>query len=332
MKKIRYLLFLLMGISSCTTLPKGNANPKTQLVTVGPGPEDMVVDTITEKPRLLLSCHARRDGDAHYSEINAYYPLDGSVRVLKRLEPAELHFNPHGVDLVKVKDTLILLVVNHDPLNHENSILRYAVKKDELVFLSKIVDPLIVSPNAVTGFADGTLLISNDAGKMGDYTEALFKLKRAQIIYWNHTTCSVAAGKFCFSNGITNQAGKVYLASTIQNKIWKFDFKDGKMINQQVIAKVNGADNIRICDGNLYVACHLRFLDFLKHMKNAAHYSPSTVYKINPVSMQKSVVFFDDGAKLSAGSTGLSFHNKLYVSGVFDAKMAIADEAAEPEH
>ena len=178
---------------------------------------------------------------------------------------------------------------------------------------------------------EGGLLISNDAGKMGDYTEALFKLKRAQIIYWNHTTCSVAAGKFCFSNGITNQAGKVYLASTIQNKIWKFDFKDGKMINQQVIAKVNGADNIRICDGNLYVACHLRFLDFLKHMKNAAHYSPTMVYKINPVSMQKSVVFFDDGAKLSAGSTGLSFHNKLYVSGVFDAKMAIADEAAEPE-
>ena len=323
MKKLNYLLLFLISMSSCATLPKDKASKDTQIVAVGPGPEDMVVDTITEQPRLLLSCHARRKEEAHYSEINAYYPTDGSIRILKRNEPAGLNFNPHGVDLVKVKDTLVLLVVNHDAKNHENSILRYAVKRDELVFLNKIVDPLIVSPNAVTGFRDGTILISNDAGKMGDYTEALFKLKRCKIIYWNHNTCSVSAGKFCFTNGITNCEGKVYLASTMQNKIWQFDFKDGQMINRKTIAKVNGPDNLRITDGNLYVACHLRFLAFLKHMKDAGKFSPTTVYRIDPLSGQKTVVFYDDGAKLSAGSTGLVFRNKLYVSGLFDAKMAV---------
>ena len=323
MNKISYLLILLLGISGCATLPKSSANPDKQILTVGPGPEDMVIDTITEQPRLLISCNARRKGDPYYGEINAYYLGNGTIRVLKRRGDGNIQFCPHGIDLVQVKDTLILLVVNHDKINHQNAILRYAVKADELIFLNKIVDPLIVSPNAVTGFQDGTLLISNDAGKMHDYTEALFKLKRCKIIYWNYNNCSVAADKFCFANGITNQGGKVYLASTIQNKVWQFDFKDGKMINQQTIAKVNGPDNIRISDGSLYVACHLRFLAFLNHMKKATRLSPTTVYRIELATGHKSVAFFDDGAKLSAGSTGLVFNNKLYVSGVFDAKMAV---------
>ena len=326
MNRCIYLIALLMAISSCATLPKNMADKDTKIVAVGPGPEDMVLDTITEQPRLLISCHARRTGDPYYSEINVYYPGDGSVKILKRVgEPSDLYFGPHGIDLVKVKDTLILLVVNHNMAKHENSILRYQVKKDELVFLSKITDPLIVSPNAVTGFADGTLLISNDAGKQGDFTEALFLLKRDKIIYWDHNKCSVAAQKFCFANGITNSGGKVYLVSTRQNKLWQFDFVDGKMLNKKTIAAVPGADNVRICDGNLYVACHLRFLDFLKHMKAASHFSPTTVYRINPGTGLRAVVFYDDGAKISAGSTGFLYKDKIYVSGVFDGKLAIAN-------
>ncbi len=326
MQKIVYIAAFLLAVSSCATLPKSKANSDTKIITVGPGPEDMVIDTITDQPRLLISCHARRKDDPFYSEINAYYPADGSVHILKRHEPASLYFAPHGIDLVKIKDSLILLVVNHDMRNHENAILRYVVQGDQLFYINKITDPLLVSPNAVTGFADGTILISNDAGKQGNYMEALFKLKRCKIVFYNGSTCSVAAQKICFANGITNQNGKVYLASTLQNKLWQYDLKDGKLVNRQTIAKVNGPDNIRIAGNNLYVACHLRFLAFLKHMKNAASFSPTTVYRINPVTGQKEVVFFDNGEKISAGSTGLVYRNMLYVSGVFDAKMALAKE------
>jgi len=148
-------------------------------------------------------------------------------------------------------------------------------------------------------------------------------LKRDKVIFWDYNRCSVAAQKFCYANGITNYDGKVYLASTRQNKVWQFDFKDGKMMNEKEIATLNGPDNIRITDGDLYVACHLRFIAFLKHMQKASNYSPTTVYRVNPVTGKKSVAFFDDGSKISAGSTGLVFRNKLYVSGVFDPRMAI---------
>lgn len=313
-------VIILLVLSSCTSLPK-QFQTKDEVISVGPGPEDMVVDTISEQPRLLISCNSRRTGEAYYGEINVYYPSSGAVKVLRRNEPADVHFYPHGIDLVQVRDSLILLVANNDSHNHEQSILRYWVFKDSLLFLNKIVDPLIVSPNAVTGLPDGSILISNDMGKLGNFWEALFVLKRARIIYWDYNKCSVAAGRFCYSNGITNRDGKVYLASTRQDKVWSFDFSGGKMTNKQVIAKEHGADNLRFDGNTLLVACHLRFLDFLKHMKDSSHYSPTTVYRIDLSTHQKTLAYFDDGKQISAGATGLIYSNYLYTSGVFDPKI-----------
>ena len=321
MKKVLLpCLILAMCIAACTALPK-QYQTKDEVISVGPGPEDMVVDTVSEQPRILISCNSRRHAQPYYGEINLYYPATGEVKVMKRHEPADIHFYPHGVDLVRVKDTLILLVVSNAEAYHEQAILRYRVYKDSLVFLSRIADPLIVSPNAVTGLPDGSILVSNDMGKLGNFWEALFLLKRAKIIYWKYNGCSIAAGKFCYSNGITNRNGKVYLASTRQNKVWSFDMKDSLMINKQVIAKVPGADNLRFTGDDLLVACHLRFLDFLKHMKDSTHYSPSTIYQINPATHDTKVVYYDNGAQMSAAATAVPYQGVLYVSGVFDAKI-----------
>jgi hypothetical protein len=308
-------------ITACTALPK-QYQTKDQIISVGPGPEDMVVDTISERPRIIISCNQRRDGQPYYGEINLYYPATGEVKIMKRHEPSDLHFYPHGLDLVRIKDSLILLVISNASKYNEQAILRYRVYKDSLVFINKITDPLIVSPNAVTGFSDGSILISNDMGKLGNYMEALFILKRAKIIYWKYNHCSVAADKFCYSNGITNRGGKVYLASTREDKVWSFDMKDSLMVNKQVVSKkLHGADNLRFDGDNLLVACHLRFLDFLKHMKDSTHLSPSTIYEVNPVTHEKKVVYYDSGAQISATATAVKYDGALYMSGVFDARI-----------
>lgn len=320
---IRFLIaaIVLFTAASCATLPK-NYQTKDDVVPVAIGPEDMIVDSITEIPRLLLSCSARRKSESQYGEIYVYYPETGAHKILKRLnDPADLSFNPHGIDLVQVNGELILLVVNHEHEKHINSILRYKVLKDELVFQNKITDPLISSPNAVTGFADGTFLVSNDAKKAGNIWEVLFKLRKALIVYYNGKECSIASGKYAYTNGITNKNGKVYLASTMQNKVWQFDFKDGKMLNREVIGKAKGADNLRFDGDDILVAAHLRFLKFLKHYKDAANYSPSTVYRINPTTKKRTVEYFDDGKQLSAASTAIVFKNNLYVGGIFDGKI-----------
>lgn len=322
MTKILPFAVLLLLVASCATLPK-SYQTVDEVIATGPGPEDMVLDTLTEQPRLLISCNQRREGQPEYGEVFVYYPKTGKNKLLKRTgQPADLLFNPHGVDLVKVKNDLILLVVNHEHTRHINSILRYKVLKDELVFLEKITDPLIYSPNAVSGFSDGSILISNDLKKQRSIGEVLFKIKKAQVVYWNGKQCNIAAEKFCYTNGITIKDNKiVYLASTMQNKVWQFDFADGKMINKQVLAKVNGADNIRFDGNDLLVPGHLRFLKFLGHLKDSTHYSPTTVYRINPATKQRTVAYYDSGKQLSAGSTALIYNGYLYASGIFDAKM-----------
>ena len=327
---VRYLTVtvLFFAASSCVTLPK-SFQSKDEIIVIGPGPEDMVIDTITEQARILISTSARRKAEKDYGEIEAYYPETNRHKILKRVnEPADLLFNPHGIDLVELsakwptasKD-LVLLVVNHEHTKHIHSILRYHVLKDELVFMSKTVDPLISSPNAVTGFDNGTFLVSNDAKKSGNIWEVLFKMRKAQIIFYNGKECSVASQKYAYTNGITNKNGKVYLASTMQNKVWQFDFKDGKMLNREVIAKAKGADNLRFDGDDLLVACHLRFLKFLKHYKDAKNISPSVVYRINPLTKKRTVEYFDDGKQISASATALVFKNYLYVNGIFDPKI-----------
>ena len=323
---MRFQLFITIActalFTSCAKLPIEKQG-KDEIIKVGYGPEDMVLDEISWKePRLLISCNSRRKGEPAYSEINSYNLLTGEVKVLTRKEPADLRFNPHGIDLVQVKDSLILLAVNHDRDAKVNSILRYLVRKDTLYYIQNIIDPLISSPNAVTGFTDGTLLVSNDAKKHGNVWEVLFKMKKAQIVFWDGKTCSVAAEKFCYTNGITNKNGKVYLASTRQNMVWQFDFANGKMTNKTELASVNGPDNLRFDGDNLLTVCHLRFGAFLKHMKNPAKLSPTTVYRISPTTHKTEVVYFDNGAQLSAGSTAIIYNGYLYTAGVFDAKMA----------
>ncbi len=323
---MRFQLFITLActalFTSCVKLPI-EKQAKDEIIKVGYGPEDMVLDEISWKePRLLISCNSRRKGEPDYAEINSYNLLTAEVKPLKRYEPADLHFNPHGIDLVQVKDSLILLVVNHYHEAKENSILRYLVKKDTLYFLQKITDPLISSPNAVTGFSDGTLLVSNDAKKAGNIWEVLFMMKKAQIVFWDGKSCSVAAEKFCYTNGITNRNGKVYLASTRQNKIWQFDFANGKMTNKIELATVHGPDNIRFDGPNLLTVCHLRFGAFLKHMKHPEKNSPTTVYRIDPATHKTEVVYYDNGAQLSAGSTAIIYKGYLYTAGVFDPKMA----------
>ena len=321
MTRFLFATIVLFTASSCATLPK-NYQTKDEIIPVAIGPEDMIVDSVTEIPRLLLSCSARRKSEPQYGEIYVYYPETGGNKILKRFsEPADLSFNPHGIDLVKVNGELILLVVNHEHEKHINSILRYKVLKDELIFQSKVIDPLISSPNAVTGFADGTFLVSNDAKKAGNIWEVLFKMRKAVIVYYNGKECSIASGKYAYTNGITNKNGKIYLASTMQNKVWQFDFKDGKMLNREVIGKAKGADNLRFDGDDILVAAHLRFLKFLKHYKDAANYSPSTVYRINPATRKRTVEYFDDGRQVSAASTALVFRNTLYVGGIFDGKI-----------
>jgi len=291
-----------------------------QRINLGYGPEDIVMDTITNpaQPKLLVSCNSRRKTEKDISEIFVYDINAQTTNPVKRIEPSDLCFNPHGIDLVNVHDSLILLVVSHCSANKTNSIVRYYWQNNTLFFLEKITDPAFTSPNAVSGFSDGSFLVSNDANKQGNIFEILFKQKKAKVIYWKNGTATFADAKVCYGNGILVNGSTIYQASTMPGDVYQYSFSNGKLTNKTTIAKVKGADNIRIDGNNLVVAGHLKFGKFLKHMKNTNKKSPTAIFTINKESLEKNLIYYNSGEVISAASTGLIYNHKLYIAQVFD--------------
>lgn len=319
MKILTCAAIICVLLNSCYTLPK-HLQTDSASITSGPGPEDMVIDTADD--RILVSCSARRKSEPDYGEIESLYTSAAFTTPLVRVnQPLDLSFNPHGIDLVKVDLKWFLLVVNHEHKSNINSILKYEKYGDTLRFISKTVHPLIVSPNAVCGLPNGDFIVSNDARKKGNIWEVLFKLKRGQIVYCHDTVCTIAAEGYCYANGIEYDKGKVYLASTMQNRVWQFEVENRKLTNRVEVGNVKGADNIRVYGQYLIVPGHLRFLAFLKHYKSAGKLSPSTVYSINALTKSTTPIFYDNGKKISAASTALIWKDNLYVSGVFNPQI-----------
>jgi len=323
---IGLIVGIIFGLSSCIKMPV-ETNQPSQQIQIGYGPEDLVIDTISTAPRLLVSCNTRRDWEPQESEIYTMDIASRSVAKLNRIgEPKDLVFNPHGVDLVMERDSLILLVVCHDTLPHKTYIVRYLVKKEQLVYLDKYTHPLFTSPNAVAGFNDGSYIVSSDAKKSKDLFEVLFKIKVSKAVYCKNGNCENADKGVAFGNGIVIKDNKIYRASTRENKVFAYDFVDGKMLNKNTIAKVKGPDNLRFEGNDLLVACHLKSFAFLHHMKDSTKHSPSTIYRITTDGSQKpKVVYFNNGSVIDACATGLIFRNKLYLSQVFDPQVVVVD-------
>ncbi len=326
MKNILPLLLLLFSFSSCMKMPL-ETNQATQQIQTGYGPEDIVIDSILGDPRLLISCSTRRDSEPEENEI---YSMDIATQKVSKLarkgEPADLNFTPHGLDLVLERDSLVLLVVSHDNVHHLTNIIRYWVKQNELVFIDKLTHPLFTSPNAVTGLPDGSFIVSNDAKKSRDFFEVLFKIKVSKAVYCKDGKCENADKGVAFGNGIVIKGNKVYRASTRENKVFAYDFVEGKLLHKKTIAKVKGPDNIRLDGNDLIVACHLKSFAFLHHMKDSTKHSPTTVYRLASDGTQKpTVLYFNKGEVIDACATGLVFRSKLYLSQVFDPQVVVVD-------
>jgi hypothetical protein len=291
---------------------------------VSGGPEDISIDTITdpENPRLLASCNSRRKEEAKASEIYTIDIKTEKAEKLKRIgEPKDFCFNPHGIDLVKVKDSLILLLVNHCYTPYGNSIVRYLVKADALYFLNKFTSSLFTSPNAVAGLPNGDYLVSNDASRHSAFDEILFKLKKSTVVYCSGNDCNIAAGKVCYGNGLLIIGDTVCQASTMPGEVYRYQLKDRKLINKEVIVKAKGADNLRQYGNEILVASHLKFGKFLAHMKSSKKKSPTMIYAVNPYTKTKRIIYSNKGEDISAASSGIIYRDKLYIAQIFDGFM-----------
>ena len=327
--KTVFQLLILFVLSSCSSALPVTKPRNSVRINVGPGPEDMVLDTLSSSsPRLLVSCKQRRKGKSFYGEICEVNLKDDSYKNLKRLsEPPGMIFCPHGIDLVKnIKGEILLYCVSHNEEKKEHSIIIYKVCADYLEFKEKLDAPVLVSPNDVTASCAGDVFVSNDAGKRGSIIEVLLKLKKSNVVCYRPAsqTWNIVADKFSYANGIalnhchldyvllsTTRGNKLYMLQNVENNKAPYIPK--------TIAKLKGLDNITfINDKEILVTAHLNQIAYLKHYKDARNLSPTVVYSVNINTGEYKTVYANDGSDISGGSTALFYNGKLYISQVFE--------------
>ncbi len=319
--KLMLMLFLAM-LFSCKK-PVDHPYDFQQIV-VGAGPEDMVVDTSESLPRILVSCADRRSIYEPFGEIVAYTPATGKIDTLQRIgQPDSLHFNPHGIFLDKQSSPPLLYTISHERDQGFHPVYIWEVRGDSLIYSNLIYSPLVYSPNALTLGADGEIYIVNDCGKRGRFIEKVLKMRKANIVRMDvgkdgSIDARIVARRLGYPAGINRIGDQLYAGDAVLNRIHIYTISGDQLIKNKAWKGFKGNDNIRIHNGTLILAGHVKPFKYIGHVISQENKSPVRIWELDPATRNSKILFDTDGEAISAGSTGLLLDGNLYVSQVFD--------------
>jgi hypothetical protein len=239
-------------------------------------------------------------------------------------EPAGLVFRPHGISLLTLGPNRYLFVISHDEEARYHPVLRYRVSNDTLFFEKVFHSSLLVSPNALQAYPDGSILVCNDAAKRGSMAEKIFRLKRGNIVRFDgFGNWSVVAAKLGMPAGLAGSGEDLYVCGSLENRLYRFTYKNGELTGKRTLNKIKGGDNIRIYEGFLLTTSHAKPLKFISHVGNREKPSPSLVLKIDTTTGSSTVLYSDNGRIISAASAALIWNRQLIVGQIFEPAILI---------
>lgn len=324
---MRYAITIGIGFVftfiSCKTVKVNFTHPSERIVTL-PGPEDMVLDTLGEDERIIISCASRRKTESFVSGIQFYQFKTESITTAPITGlPDSIRFRPHGMDMGLFRGNKILWVINHEDEKKRQSVLRFIIQGDTLVFDSIITHPFIVSPNDICDGGNGSFYLTNDASSRKSTFELLFKIKGGSVVYFDSNGGFQKFKRgFAYPNGIIKVDHHLYISTTRENKIFSIGLDaEGNLLKDSVIlvTKGKGWDNFSRFGDRLLCTSHIQPIKFLGHLKKSSNLSPCRVYSIHPLTKSKGMVYHTDGIDISAASTAIFYKDHLYISQVFDS-------------
>ncbi|TGL63359.1 arylesterase [Leptospira sarikeiensis] len=300
-----------------------------------PGPEDLAVDR--EAGLLYVSSHERRikdqEGKIYFIELNS---TGLQPKLLETEYPK--NFRPHGISLLNKDGKYRLYVISHITLYKEHSIEVFErtekpsanSKAGKWKHIQTLQDPLVTSPNDLSVASGNEIFVSNDHGEGGFMTylfHDLFRMKRSEIAYYDGKTWSSLGNPISLGNGVLyvkRADGKEFLYRSAFNEssVLKFDIirNNGKLTlgEPKSILLEGGPDNLEIDEkGTIFTVTHPSVMKFLKHASNAESHAPTKIFTISPDDSIREI-FSNSGELISAGSTALSYKERIYIAQVFN--------------
>lgn len=297
-----------------------------------PGPEDL--DLIRDTSTVIVSSHERRNGLKDLGALFEVSLQDPNQKLeAKKIEtnyPA--NFRPHGISYAKVKGVDTLAVISHtlaDENPHTIEIFERS-KAGKWTHTKTLSDPTLTSPNDIFMNEAGEIFASNDNGTSNavrKYWDMIIRSARADIAYYDGKTFQALEVPVILGNGIyiRKKGNEELLYRSVFSekaiRVYQVDRTSGK-INLKYLESIAigaGPDNILEDEnGILWLAAHDSTYKFIRHVMNKTNLAPTRVFKINPENKEVTEVYANEGAEISAGSTGLVFKNKLLISQVFE--------------
>lgn len=318
------VLFIgLVGLLSCSVKYEITKATFEKIIT-GPGPEDMVLDTLQGRNRILVACAERRKNRPPQDDIWMIDVKTKQAKILTRTQhPDSILFHPHGIDLVKDDNKAWLLVVNHEEKKKRHSILRYQVLENELVFDTIFWNRrYLKSPNDVFAESKDKFWVTNDASSRNSNLELLLKIKGGNVVYFNGNSFIKSTPGLAYPNGIIQVENQLIVSTSRQNKIFSYTLDEQKKAipsTRITLAQATGWDNFSKYNDSLFLCtAHTNPIKFLNHYKDSSHKSPVAVFSINIKNKSAELLYYTDGSVISAGSTALFHEGYLYICQVFD--------------
>ena len=300
------------------------------------GPEDFVLDTITnEGPRLILGSANYRDDKHGLGAILHYAIYDGSATIdtFKLIGYESSKIRPHGLAITSINNIPYLYVISHEvkegvkrnkPKNDEkwHKILQFEIRKNTLVFQKSYSNQdeayrLITNPNDLFVTSDGGIYCTNPSEL--SLFNLLFKRKKGYVNYIAPDgKIRQLISRLVYPNGILATASTLYVADTRKNQLLTWELAKQGSINgnpPQVKARLKGGDNISLMGDNLYIAHHPKQFRFMLYAMYGWK-SPSSVVEYNTRSGFCKRIFKSNGRLISGSSTAIPYNDTLYITQV----------------
>lgn len=345
MRKLPHKLIIYCGILclciSCSTPRLVNHTAHKTQITVGPGPEDMQLVNINDKPHILVSCLERRKKN-HEGD---FWLIDTTTQLAKRIErrnePMGLILRPHGIAIVENNDRFYLYAVHHGVHGDGkpgsgifgHAILQYEWRDGMLYYKRAFHHPLLTNPNDLYVLKDGSFYVTNGYHNLPQGLGQLWGVcERSTVVNYHHGKWSVVAQDLEFANGVhyLPKQQQLLISTSVSENLWAYkrNIHNGQLFGKRLIhSNIKAGDNFSQYDENtLLLTSHESSTKFTLHAISRKISSPTIVWRIRWDSKQVDAIYYNQGGEaINGGSTAILHNGWLYISQVFEPFIEAVD-------
>jgi len=310
-------------------------NGECQEITGLEGPEDIIILSdsiaiISSDPRRKTlsestSLYSYESKEEHSHQGNIFLYNINNKKLTNMTTSLNFEFHPHGISsYLDINGRTYVSAINHTTKGH--SIEFFVIENNKLVFIKKIMDPALISPNDLVMVDENRFYVTNDHGSKtltGKLMEDYLQLSRSNVLFYNGSSFIEVLGNMQYANGINISKDKnlIYVSETVGQEVsvYRRDLVTSKLTFENSIDINSGLDNIEIDNnGNLWIGSHPKLFDFVKHAKDANHLSPSQVVMISSDDYSFIEIYLSNGDDLSGSSVATKINNNLLIGAVFE--------------